>query len=163
VLEHDQRRRDVFELLADFLADAAAHGAAIGTRELFGGDVVQDRLAGQARGERLSAVALLLGLGRPRRERALGDRLGLWSGLGLRLGLRQDLLGEEQELSGVDPLALPAIALAEELFELMLEFGVEMNLLAERLQQLADELMGRLEVVGEWVGRGDHTHSYVDV
>ena len=70
---------------------------------------------------------------------------------------RQDFLGEEQELSGVDPLALPAVALAEELFELMLEFGVEMKLLAERLQQLADELMGRLEVVGEWVGRGDHT------
>ena len=32
-----------------------------------------------------------------------------------------------------------------------------MDLLAERLQQLADELMGRFEVVGEWVGRGDHT------
>jgi hypothetical protein len=163
MLEHDQRRRDIFELFADFLADAAAHGAAIGARELFGGDVVQDRLAGQARGERLSAVALLLGLLRPRRERALGDRLGLWSGLGLRLGLRQDFLGEEQELSGVDPLALPAIALAEELFKLMLELGVEMNLLAERLQQLADELMGRLDVVGEWVGRGDHTPNYVDV
>jgi hypothetical protein len=52
--------------------------------------------------------------------------------------------------------------LAEELFELMLEFGVEMDLLAERLQQLADELMRRLEVVGEWVGRGDHTLYYVD-
>ena len=45
----------------------------------------------------------------------------------------------------------------------MLEFGVEMNLLAERLQQLADELMGRLDIVGEWVGRGDHTPNYVDV
>jgi hypothetical protein len=65
-------------------------------------------------------------------------------------------------LSGVDPLALPAIALAEELFELMLKFGVEMNLLAERLQQLADELVGRLDVVGERVGRGDHTLYYVD-
>jgi hypothetical protein len=31
----------------------------------------------------------------------------------------------------------------------MLELGVEMELLAERLQQLADELMGGLEVVGE--------------
>jgi hypothetical protein len=37
-----------------------------------------------------------------------------------------------------------------------------MDLLAERLQQLADELMRRLEVVGEWVGRGDHTLYYVD-
>ena len=131
------------------------HGAAIGARELFGGDVVQDRLAGQARGERLSAVALLLGLGRTRRER--GSGIGSGCGRGLGLGLRQDFLSEEQELSGVDPLALPAVALAEELFELMLEFGVEMNLLAERLQQLADELMGRFDVVGEWVGRGDHT------
>jgi hypothetical protein len=87
----------------------------------------------------------------------------LWSGLGLGFGLRQDFLGEEQELSGVDPLTLPAVALTEELFELMLEFGVEMDLLAERLQQLADELMGRFEVVGERVGRGDHTPNYVDV
>jgi hypothetical protein len=30
------------------------------------------------------------------------------------------------------------------LFELMLELGVEMDLLGERLQQLADELMGRV-------------------
>jgi hypothetical protein len=44
----------------------------------------------------------------------------------------------------------------------MLEFGVEMDLLGERLQQLADELMGRFEVVGKWVARGDHTLYYVD-
>ena len=49
------------------------------------------------------------------------------------------------------------------MFELMLELGVEMELLGERLQQLADELMGRLEVVGEWFGQGDHTLYYVDV
>ena len=78
------------------------------------------------------------------------------------LGLRQDLLGEEQELSRVDPLALPAVALAEELLELVLELLVEMDLLGERLQQLADELMGRLQVVREWVCEGDHTLYYVD-
>ncbi len=44
----------------------------------------------------------------------------------------------------------------------MLELLVEMNLLAERLQQLADELMGRFEVAGEWIGQGDHTLYYVD-
>jgi hypothetical protein len=103
-------------------------------------------------------MAILLGLGRTRRGCRRRDRLGLRLGL----GLGQDLLGEEQELGGVDPLTLPAVALAEELFELMLELGVEMDLLGERLQQLADELMGRLEVVGEWVGRGDHTPYYVD-
>ena len=54
-----------------------------------------------------------------RRGSGSGSEVGQWRGLGLRL--RQDFLGEEQELSGVDPLALPAVALAEELFELMLE------------------------------------------
>ena len=93
-------------------------------------------------------------LGAPGGGAGLGAGSGVAAGAGVGLGLRQDFLGEEQELSGVDPLALPAVALAEELFELMLEFVVEMDLLAERLQQLADELMGRLEVVGEWVGRG---------
>ena len=89
-------------------------------------------------------------------------RLRRRSGRGRGLGLRQDLLGEEQELSGVDPLALRAVALAEELFELVLELVVEMDLLAERLQQLADELMGRFQVVREWIGEGDHTLYYVD-
>src|SRR5262249_32981320 len=131
----------------------------IGTRELFGGNVVQDRLAGQARGEWLSAVAVLLGLGCTWRGRRLDNRLGSRRGL----GLSQDFLGEEQELGRINPLALAAVALAEELFELMLKFGVEMNLLAQRLQQLADELMGRLEVVREWIGRGDHTSYYVEV
>ena len=80
----------------------------------------------------------------------------------LELGLRQDFLGEEQELSGVDPLGLLAVALAEELFELVLELLVEMDLLAQRLQQLADELMGRFQIVWEWVRDGDHTLYYVD-
>jgi len=161
VFDHDQRRGDVFELFTDFGADALPQGAAVGTRELFGGDVMHHRLAGQARGQGLAAVALLPGLGRTRRGRRLGDRVGLRRGLGR--GLRQDFLGEEPELSGVDPLGLPAVALAEELFELMLEFGVEMELLGERLQQRADELMGRLEVVGVGVGRCDHTLYYGDL
>jgi hypothetical protein len=124
---------------------------------------MDDRLAGQVSRQRLAAVALLLGLGRTRRGRRLGVRFGgrRGFGLGLGLGLRQDLLGEEQELSWVDLLALAAVAVAEELFELMLELGVEMELLGERLQQLADELVGRLEVIGEWVGRSDHTPLYV--
>ena len=75
---------------------------------------------------------------------------------GFGLGLRQDLLGEEQQLRGIDALGLGAVALAQELFELMLEAGVEMELLGERLQQLADELVGGFEVVGEWVVWGDH-------
>jgi hypothetical protein len=72
-------------------------------------------------------------------------------------------LGKEQELVRVDPLGLRAVAPAEELFELVLEVVVEMDLLRQRLEQLADELMGRLQVVGEWIGEGDHTLYYVDM
>src|SRR5262249_45375080 len=126
-----------------------------------GGDVMDHRLAGQARRQRLAAVTIRLGLGRTRSRRRLGDRIRLRGGRGL--GLRQDVLSEEQELVGIDRLGLAAVAVAEELFELMLELRVEMELLCERLQQLADELMGGLEVAGEWVSRGDHTPYYADV
>ena len=60
-------------------------------------------------------------------------------GAGVAPGVRSSDLGpgllrgsprEEQELIGVDPLALLAVALAQELFELVLELGVEMGLLA---------------------------------
>jgi hypothetical protein len=79
------------------------------------------------------------------------------------LDLGQDLPGEEPELCGVDPLALLAVAVVEELFELMLELLVEMDLLVERGEQLTDELMGRFEVVGEGVHeRGVHTYYYVE-
>ena len=44
----------------------------------------------------------------------------------------------------------------------MLELLVEMDLLTQRLQQLADELMGRFQVVREWICEGDHTLYYVD-
>jgi hypothetical protein len=59
-------------------------------------------------------------------------------------------------------LALLAVALAKELFELVLELLVEMDLLAERRQQLADDLMGGFQVVRKWIGEGDHTLYYVD-
>ena len=101
-------------------------------------------------------------LGRTRYRRRFWCRLRGRGGCGSGLGLRQDLLGEQQELSGVDPLALLAVALAKELFELMLELLVEMDLLTERLQQLADELMGRFQIIREWVRDGDHTLYYVD-
>ncbi len=79
------------------------------------------------------------------------------------LGLRQDLPGEEQELGRVDLLRLRAVALAEELLELVPELLVEMDLLGQRLEQLTDELMSRLQVVREWVREGDHTLYYVNV
>jgi hypothetical protein len=35
-------------------------------------------------------------------------------------------------------------------------------LLAERFQQLADELMGSFQIAGEWIGDGDHIQYYVN-
>ena len=78
------------------------------------------------------------------------------------MGLRQNLLGEEQKLSGVDLLGFLTVALPQKLFELVLELLVEMDLLTKRLQQLADELMGRFQIIWEWVRDGDHTLYYVD-
>ena len=160
MFDHDQGRGLVFELFADLMADTSPLGAAVRAGAPFGRHVMQDRLARQALWQRLAAVAILLGRvlrGRRGRVRLRGrDR----SGRGL--GLRQDFLGEEQELSRVDLLGLPAVALAEELFKLVLELVVEMKLLGERLQQLTDELMGRFQVVREWISEGDHTLYYVD-
>ena len=51
----------------------------------------------------------------------------------------------------------PTVVLPKELFELVLELFVEMNLLTKRLQQLADELMGRFQIIWQWVRDGDHT------
>ena len=61
VLEHDQGRGPKFELLADLMADTSPLGAAVGAGAPFGQHVVQDRLAGQARRQRLATVAILLG------------------------------------------------------------------------------------------------------
>lgn len=56
---------------------------------------------------------------------------------------------KEQELVGVELLGLLAVELAEELLELMLEFVVEMGLLAERREQFTNQPVGTLEVVRE--------------
>ena len=127
---------------------------------MFGWNVMQDRFARQARRQRLATVAILLGRIRGGRRRwdRLRSRGGCWSGL----GLRQDLLGEEQKLSGVDLLGFLTVALPQKLFELVLELLVEMDLLTKRLQQLADELMGRFQIIWEWVRDADHTLYYVE-
>ena len=61
VFEHDQRSRDIFQLLADFVADAGPLNATIGASTMFGWNVMQDGLAGQDRRQWLAAVAILLG------------------------------------------------------------------------------------------------------
>ena len=104
--------------------------------------------------QRLAAVPILLGWTR---------RSWSWWRVGRRRGFRsrgfpgrQDLAGEEQELSGVERLGLSAITLTQELLELVLELLVEVGLLGERLQQLANELMAGIEVGGEFAGLGRH-------
>jgi hypothetical protein len=88
-------------------------------------------------------------------------RLGL--GLGFRRGLRsgcfENLLREEQELVGVELFGLPAVEPAEELFELILEVGVEVGLLTKGREQLADQPVGGFEVVGEWGVDLDGRHT----
>ena len=149
MFEHDQAGGHVFELLADLLADRPALAAAVGAGAVFGGDVMDDPLAGQARRQGLAAVALGPGL-------RLGRSGGLRCG-GHRLGPGQDILCEEQELIGVDLLALLAEALPQELFELVLEPGDEVALLPQGLRLLADLAVGGVEVVGESGVAGRHT------
>ena len=66
---------------------------------------------------------------------------------------------EEQELVGVELLGLAAVEPAEELFELVLEIVVEVGLLAEGREQLADQPVSGLEVVGKWGVGVDRRHT----
>src|SRR5258708_39230539 len=93
VLEHEQRRRNIFELLAHLLADLLALGAAVGAEAILGRHVVHDLLARQVRWQPLAAVSLPIRLWRCRwRYRLRGFRLG------------QDLLGGPPKLGGLNPL-----------------------------------------------------------
>src|SRR5262249_185952 len=88
---------------------------------------------------------------RPRGARGpTGGRAGRGGGV-------EDVGGEEEELVGIDPLGLLAVGPPQEPLELVLELLVEEGLLAQRLDQLADELMAGLQVGGELVARGRHT------
>ena len=58
---------------------------------------------------------------------------------------------------GVDLLALLAVPLPEELFELVLEPGDEVTLLPQGLRLFADLAVGGVEVVGECGVAGRHT------
>ena len=58
--------------------------------------------------------------------------------------------GEKKELVGIELLGLLAVQSAEEQFELMLELFVEVGLLVQAGQELADQPMGGFDVVGQW-------------
>ncbi len=151
VRQHDQARGDVFELLADLLAEEPALAAAFGTGAVFGSDVMDDPLAGQARRQRLATVATRLGLRL--------SRCPWWKRGRHRLGLGpgQDVARKKQELIGIDRLAFLAVSLPQELFDLMLKLGDEVALLPQGLRLLADLAVGGVEVVGECGVAGRHT------
>ena len=150
VLEHEERGRHEFELLADLFTDARAIAATFGAGPLLDRDVVDDPPAGQTRRQGLAAVTWGRGF-RRRGGRGFGRRL--------RCGGFEDFACKQQELVGVDRLGLAAVEPAEELFELMLELVVEMGLLAEGLDQLADEPVGGVEVVGKCYVGVDRHHT----
>jgi hypothetical protein len=156
VLHREERSRHEFELLADLFTDARAIAATLGAEPLLDRDVVDDPLAGQTRRQGLAAVTLGRGF-RRRGGRGFGRRL--------RCGGFEDFACKQQELVGVERLGLAAVEPAEELFELMLELVVEVGLLAEGLDQLADEPVGGLDVVGKWdvgVGRQHTINTHDD-
>ena len=137
MLENHEAGGDVFELLAGLLADLAAFEATFGASSISGSDVVDDPLARQARRQRLAAA-----VARGRRGRL---RIRGWP-RGWRL---DDFGGEEEQLGGVDGLALLAEPLAEELLELVLEPGDEHALPTQGLGLLAELEVGGGQVVGE--------------
>src|SRR5262249_9198277 len=106
--------------------------------------------------QRLAAVAILPGWGWLRWARW---RLGLGYRR-LRFQGCQDLTRKEQELVRVELLGLAAVALAQELLELVLELLDQMVLEAQRLDELADQLVGRVQIGGEFAPGGRHTLEY---
>ncbi len=91
-----------------------------------------------------------------------GAGSGVGAGVGAASACSRISRAKSKSWAGSIRSPLGPYALAEELLELVLELLVEMDLLGERLEQLTDELMGRLQVVREWVREGDHTLYYVD-
>jgi hypothetical protein len=139
MFEHDQAGKDVFELLADVRADRLACVAALRAGTVLERDVVDDPLAGQTRWQELAAVASGGRLG--------GRRFGPWRHRSHWLG--QSLRREQNQLTGINGLALLAVALSQELLELVLEVSDELVLLTERLGQCTDLAVGGVEVAGE--------------
>jgi hypothetical protein len=154
VLKDDEAGRDVLELLADLLTDRLTLVATVGAGAVFGSDVMDNALAGQARWQRLAAVATAVVV--------RVSRCGRLSCGRHRLGLSQDVVRKEQQLIGINLLAPLAVAVSKELLKLMLEPGDEVALLAQGVRLLADLAMGGVEVVGEYRVARRHALNYGD-
>jgi len=78
-----------------------------------------------------------------------------------RLGLGEDVGGEQQELVRVDLLAGSTEPLSEQSFELVLNVADEESLLAERFEQILDEAVAGVQVSGKLDGPIFHKHNYI--
>lgn len=137
MFKYDQAGRDVLKLLASLLADLLAFQPTPGTGTILGADIVEDSLARQACGQGFATTVA----GRCGRR--------FWFPCGPGSGRLDDLGGEEEQLGRIDGFAFFPKLLAEELFELMLEFGDEQILLTKSLRQLDDRRVGGGQVIGE--------------
>ena len=152
VLDHEERRRHVFQLLADLLADLGARASAVRAGQLLGGQLVLDPLPGQALGERLPPPAPPT----PFRFRVLRLRRLLGGTLGNVFG---GILGEQPELVGIDALPPGAVLATEQQLDLMLQLLDPPLRLPDRVRLLADDLVAEGQVVGQW--RGVLTHAKI--
>jgi len=154
MFDHFQRRRNVFQLLADGTADLPAKRAAAGTRAFFVGQFVNYLAAGKVIGQRTAIVlpSFLLGgwrlfapvvfvvaIGRVIRA-AVVDRDGIFQSL-LQFGRQQfDFCGAEQrQLIRGDAFLLRAVLFAEHAGQLLLQAVEFLRLLRDRLVLRGDD------------------------
>ena len=138
--DDDQAGGHVFQLLADLLADLA--GARRRSRDR---RAPRGRRRGRpACGAGSPAAACGRGLRtRGFRRRRCRPAAASWRHRS-RSGASRTLVREEQELVGVELLALPAVEPAEELLELVLELGDELALLTQGREPARGSSGGRL-------------------
>ena len=147
VLDDEQRRRLVIELLAALGADLDPWLATLGAAAFGLGQLVEDRDAREILGQCLAAVAalLLLGAGFLFGSRIGGGR-GLWRG-----GRRRVVegVGDQQRLIGVESFGARAVEAAEEEIEPMLEFLVLVPGPVQDVEQFEDHLLEDDGIVGQ--------------
>jgi hypothetical protein len=141
VLDHEQRRRTVLELVAPVHADGEAQLAAAGADPFGLGQLVMPGLTGQVRGQAAAAMRAAPPWGR-------GRRLG-WRRR--RRGVR-DRFHEQQELVRVVTLAPRAVQAMQQHVEPVPQRLVVAALLLEGGEQLQDHALQRGHVVRQVLG-----------
>ena len=170
VLDHEQGRRLVVELLAALRADLDSALATLRAAALGFGQLVDPRHAPEILGQGPAAVgARLLRWGRARL--GLGrDRVGRFRGL---RGHRLEGVGNEQGLIGVEAFGAGAVEPPQEEVEAVLQLLVLASRVAERVEQFEDHLLEDGGIVGQrrrgiggglgGGGAGVFAHALLDV